>query len=256
MRFEQPDQPVEQTTILDLEPPAHLLEESRGQINEHDISLLFGKINQVAIQPPLISTYKEEVAPDIVDHFRQRWQQEPKFVVTSTTFGCLPDPDCQFVWIRVVFNLGSNLTDSGTFPVAYQMYPETSQDEVKKVRAFEVSSKLGITVEKIGTPSITKTRKQTDEHLVYNYMVTTYGKLSPKPAWDIRATEVHPEIAGDFTLILVIATNPDIEAKGTVSLSTEVQLRGGRIKIPLLMKQTHRDVIGNEFVLSNSNQTL
>jgi hypothetical protein len=236
--------------VADLEPPPHLLEEARGLDRESDIRLLFTKHNRVLVQEPQVHGMTEPIALETLQSLKLKWAQLPSFLVVSTTLGCLPDKDCQFTWLRVEFRLGAELTDHDLRPVACKLYPENEEDQVKEIKDFEVSSQFQVKVLNIETPGLTPTSKHTMEYTSSRYRVFTFGRMSSQPTWNFRATEVHPEIAGDLTLVLVVALKPTLITTGEISVSAEVQLHSTLPKFPLLMKRSADGVTKNSFKLS------
>ena len=166
-----------------------------------------------------------------------RWSKPPSFFTICTTLGCLPDRDCRFTWLRIEFNLGPGLTDHDIKPVACKLYPENDKDEIKEIKSFEISSQLSFNIPSIET-SLTGNFTKKREYPSYSYKVITYGKMSPRPVWDFRVTEVNPEIAGDFTLLFIVALQPDIATTGEISVSAEVQIKTALPKFPLIMKRS------------------
>lgn len=210
--------------VAELEPPPHALEEVTRAGSEGDIRLLAGKRNRVAVQRPSIS----QVAG-------------AQLLGVALTVGCLPDPDCRFTWLQTDVELDG--------AVARALYPERDEDEVKVVKSFDVSLEGGVTIAGIGGPSAKAGRGGETEFTSYRYHVVTFGRGGSKPIWHFRATDVHPEIAGDFTLILLVEPSDGGEGTASVSVSAEAQLRTGLPKLPLLMKRTAAGAAVNTFEL-------
>jgi len=217
--------------------------------HESDVRLLFTKHNRVAVQRPNCSSMNRLPDRDTVKALNLRWPDQPAFLTVCTTFGCLPDHDCRFTWLRIDFTLGSNLVDEDTKPIACRLYPESSEDETKEIKSFEVSHQLGFKILDISTPSLAALANKVQNTKATVIELPRFGKMGAHPTWDFRTTEVHPEIAGDFSLILVAALPANTDAVGEITLSAEVQIRSSLPKFPLLMKRTYTGAAKNSFKL-------
>jgi hypothetical protein len=241
--------------VAELEPAEHVLQEAqRSSSSESDMRLLFSRHNQVAIQEPIIQTISKQLDHDLVRSLNLRWADSPVFLTVSTTLGCLPDRDCKFTWLRAQFDLGRGIDDQTMRPIACKLFPETDQDEIKEIRSFEITNTMGVKLKDFESPSVSGAGKRSTEYSRYQYHLTAFGKLSSRPIWDIRATEVHPEIAGDLTLILIVALPSQKVFDAEISISAEVQFRSSLPKVPFLMKRSDLDAAKNVFKLEPRNK--
>ncbi len=246
MRIDLSHSSMKTLFVTDLEPPAHLLEKTRGLDHESEIRLLFTKHNRISIREPVVLEMTEPITPETLRSLNLKWSKPPSFFTVCTTVGCLPDKDCRFTWLRVEFNLGSELINTDIRPVACKLYPEFDKDEIKEIKSFEISSQFSFNIPSIET-SLTGNFAKKKEYPSYRYKLITHGNGSSRPAWDFRVTEVNPEIAGDITLLFIVALQPDIATAGEISVSAEVQLRTALPKFPLIMKRS--DGVKNNFRL-------
>jgi hypothetical protein len=233
--------------VADLEPPEHLLEESRGNDRGAELRVMLTRRNRVSMERPIVQDLSEPLDPDALARLELP-AEDCTFLSVLTTVACLPDPDCRFNWLRVAFELGSELADDALRPVACQLYPMRSEDQVKEVRSVEVHGDLTVEVVGVG-PSVGRKQTVQTEASTVRYSVMTFGRFGPEPTWHFARTEVTPEVTGDFFLALVIAVPSGVEASASVSLSAQAQLKSSPISIPVLTRRSADGVIARSFAL-------
>jgi len=211
-----------------------------------DIKVMLTKRNRVVVQRPTVAP----LALDFGVPTDVPWP-DASFVAVSMTVGCLPDPDCYFTWLRVEVDLGADEPDGEDRPIAYLLFPEDGEDELESASGVELTGELKVEAGGLGGPSLGFVRKRSTSGSLFRYRVVTFGQRGPNAAWDFRATEVHPEIAGDVSLHLVVAMQPSRTSSAAVDLSARAQLRRGGGAIPLITRRSARDVRAHTFELSS-----
>lgn len=234
--------------VAELEPPGHLLEEARGSDRQAELRLMLGKRNRIGMQRPVVREFTEAVDAETLSRLDLP-AADCRFVTVLTTVSCLPDPDCRFNWMRAEFELGPELGDDAVRPVACQLYPARSEDQVKQVHSIEVHADLSVQVAGVTGPAAGRTRTTTTEVNGVRYRILTFGLFSPEPAWHFARTEVTPEVAGDLLLALVIAVPAGLETTAAVTLSAEVQLKSAPFALPLLTRRTADAAVARSFPL-------
>jgi hypothetical protein len=249
MRFELPSHEASAAVEIALEPPPQVVDRSSTDpARQQEIKVFFTKRNRIALHDVVVRKVEDLVDPGTAAEFQARWSGRVEYRVVCIRLGCLPDPDCQFTWVRADFQLGSNVEPSNR-PLICSLSPETTSDIVDQVRSLELSAKLEVKALGTTANSLGGSDKTTVTAKSKRYRIAVIGKMSPNPAWDFRATESDPEIIGDITLIMVAAMKAGISARGFLSLSATARLRSGFNDIPLVTKRTQEGVVRHEFQL-------
>ena len=215
-----------------------------------DLKLLFTRSNRIFIQDVFVQPFSEDVAPavlksltdEVTAPFRDRWQGSPDFKLVTSRVSCVPAPECKFTWLRVDFELGQE-DQAAVRPIACKLYPESLEDTVEITSSLEISGELTIKLAKGGSKS-----GQTTKVTQHQYSVKAHGAFSPTPGWDFQKTEANPAIAGDITLLMVVACPPGVQIPGEMKVSARVELKSGSI-IPLVMRRTSENAAGVAFML-------
>jgi hypothetical protein len=248
MRLDLPAADGDSLFVAELEPPEHLLEEARGSDRQAELRLMLNKRNRISMERPLVREFTEAVDAETLARLDLP-AAECRFLTVLTTVSCLPDPDCRFNWMRAEFELGPELDDDAVRPVACQLYPARTEDQVKQVRSVEVHGDLSIEVAGVSGPSGGRKQTTTTEVSGVRYRVLTFGQFSPEPAWHFARTEVTPEVAGDLFLALVVAVPDGLQTTTAVTLSAEVQLKSAPFALPLLTRRTADAAVARDFPL-------
>src|SRR5262245_3564474 len=196
MLLEMPAPPHVPKGEIEFTAPDELL---RGTRAEADLKLLFSKSNRILVQDVLVQPFTDPVSTTVLSSIQCHWAGPPQFKVLTARLSCIPSPDCKFTWLRVGFELGNEDHDT-VRPIACSLFPESRQDRVKVTSSVEISSELTIEIAKTGSKL-----QETLERERREFNVNTYGAFSSTPAWDFHKTEVNPEVAGDLTLVMVVA---------------------------------------------------
>jgi hypothetical protein len=218
---------------------------------EADLKLVFGKSNRVIVQDIFVQPFSEDIAPTIFEKlnknigtpYEQRWQKAPEFKVVTTRLTCIPNAACMFTWLRISFELGDE-AQGELRPVACKLYPESSQNAIKLTSKVVISGELTVEVAKTSASV-----EEESEHNRYEYQINAYGAFSPSPAWDFKETHEHPEITGDLTLLMVIASPPGASNSGELKVSAKAQLRSEPLTIPLVTRRTANQAAAVTFML-------
>jgi hypothetical protein len=213
-----------------------------------NLTVLLTKKNRIAIQEPTVQEYRGALDPPVISEIGLRWSN-PKFLAVACTVTCMPDPACRFTFLRIEFDLGPGLSRE-VRPVACELHPESGQHTVQMVETAEVTANLSFKVKEIETPSIGQKQGASTTHERRYYSIVAFGRRGSKPAWDFRATPVSDEIAGDLDLLLLAASSGDVRAEARISVSADVQLRSGGLRIPFLTSRNEPDVAGLRFRLT------
>ena len=211
-----------------------------------DLKVMLYKHNRVVVQRPALVPLPAADARSI----KVPWP-ETSLVAVSTTVGCLPDPDCRFTWLRVEVELGPDETDEPARPIACLLFPENGEDELQATNGVELTGELKADVAGLGSPGLGFVKRRETSGPTFRYRVVTYGQMGSTAAWDFRATQVRPEIAGDVALYLIVAMPSGRRSTGVIAISARAQLRSGGGAIPLIMRRDVRDVRANAFELSS-----
>jgi len=249
MRLDLPPTASAEFFVADLEPPEHLLEESRGAYRQAELRLMLTKRNRISMERPVVREFDDAIDAQTLARLELP-AADCRFVTVLTTVACLPDPGCRFNWLRAEFELGPELPADAARPVACRLFPARSEDHVKHVRSVEVHSDLSIEVAGVAGPAVGRTATTTTEVSGVRYRILTFGQFSPEPAWHFARTEVTPEVAGDLFLALVVAIPPELETTAAVSLSAEVQLKSASFALPLLTRRSADGALAGSFALA------
>jgi hypothetical protein len=256
MQLDLPDLPAavgEELFVADLEPPEHLLEESRGGDRRAELKLMLTKRNRISMERPVVREFSEGIDAETLARLDLP-AGDCRFATVLTTVTCLPDPDCRFNWLRVEFELGPELGADAVRPVACRLYPARSEDQVKQVRSVELHGDLTIKVATVDGPTVGRTQTTTTEANGVRYKIMTFGQLSSEPTWHFARTEVTPEVVGDIFLVLVVAMPLDQQTTAAVSLSAEVQLKSAPFALPLLTRRSADAALARSFPLTTSER--
>jgi hypothetical protein len=248
MRLDLPATVGDDLFVADLEPPEHLLEESRGSDRHAELRLMLGKRNRISMERPVVREFSEAIDAETLSRLELP-AVDCRFVTVLTTVACLPDPDCRFNWLRAEFELGPELGADAVRPVAVRLYPARMEDQVKQVRSVELHGDLSIEVAGVAGPAVGRTQTTTTEVSGVRYRILTFGQFSPEPAWHFARTEVTPEVVGDIFLALVVAVPAELETTAAVSLSAEVQLKSAPFALPLLTRRSADSAVAGSFQL-------
>jgi hypothetical protein len=242
-----PAPPTRIKSEIEIVPPEDLV---RSGGAEAELKLLFTKSNRIFIQDIFVQPFSETVTPAVLDKLahnvteevKNHWRGLPEFRVVTSRLSCVPELGCKFTWLRAAFELGHK-DHADIRPIACKLYPESRQDTVKIASSFEITGDLTINFAKaLGKRSGTK------EHEQRQYNVNAYGAFSSRPSWDFQKTDVNPEVMGDFTLLMVVASPHGVQSVGQMSVSAQVELRSGSI-IPLVMRRESKNAAALTFTI-------
>jgi len=230
--------------VADLQPAPHATEGAeRTASDEAVVKLLMSRVNRIAVRRPAVWSYDGPADP--FEALGVTWPGGADLYWVVGTFGCLPDPDCRFTWLNVQLEFTGE-HDAGAALVC-QLYPSRDEDVVKVVDKKSLSLDLSATIAGVTSPKATPSLSTEHTYDRRQYRTAAYGKGGSRPEWRFRATEVNPEIIGDFSVVALVATPLGQASRGSISLSAQVQLKTALPKLPLILSRTAADVATNSF---------
>lgn len=162
---------------------------------------------------------------------------DPVYSVVTARIGFLPDRGHRFTNVRVTIALGHALA-AGLRPIACSMFPASELDSSKVVKSVEVTATLGVKVASVELDALKHGHSEARETTAYSYHIVTFGACSSEPAWDFRANESHPELAGDVVLVLVAASPPGVATSGEISVTAIVESVASGFRLPFVSRAT------------------
>ena len=239
-----------------LEPTASAVDKmmKSKDMGEGEIIEVRGKKNKVAVgaryYENLITRFieqKEEI-PHEIKHMMADYDFH--FVNLSCSF--LPDRDCRFVWVRFIVELIAR-SESGKLheekPIAWNMFPEEVNSEIKCRREVNFGPKLKINLGVVNADMELIAVETQKEFIVYKPQIIAYDIDTSKPKWDFESTEEKEMRGNKKDLLLIVKAPKNSKVKGRFSFNAEIECKIAKwIPIPLTVRKD--TVVDAEYDLS------
>lgn len=230
-----------------LEPNVSKVNKLLKDTGESEINTVLCKENKVAVGIP----YYENLISRLIEmkkeipHEIRKMLDNYDFHFVSLSCSFLPDSNCKFVWARFGVELSAKSRSGEPLlekPIAYDMFPIEILSELKYKGEVYFGPELKLKLLDVVDTGIKYEVSESNEFIVYEPQIITYGIRRPHAIWDFKSTK-EKGIWGNKDLFLIVRAPKNSMLKGRFLLGAEVKpYIGDWLPIPFAKRKDDKAV--------------